>query len=610
MATTVTYNKIQLENVITRRFEQQLKYDESKTDLMYHEFRIEVEGICHIQGLPAAPAWIGGEYGQNTRDTAAAQFDGIQRQLSQPRQNFEMYIGSDLLLRAVPSNIAANMQDPDRDVDNGPKPEGVSITHIAGNQVLRVSFGITIAKVLCVTPVKTYGVLNNRWSVGETMDDHFRVTRNIRGRIRLAQSTIPAHFYKTICIPALETGFRRANIEYTVDPDGLTCDYQVTDIQVHTAAPWPATHISGTHTESTNDGVNFYADCAIRLEGPPNADKRAMITQGIRVVEAKIGIITNPGMGDRYMLTQGAIIDHIGDVPAIEVRYQIRHQFDKTRELLANLRQDRIGKPLVLEALEGIEYKNTVSQTPAPYGYNSHGGTEPRDPAIALFLMHCYLQSPCNDYHAIAGQSLQEGSDKEEPGYIPPTEVSGYIPDPPVSPGDYYNKEAQASMYMAAEVESRYYFEYCRAHMPVASETFDTNGGGESSESKTEVSTVVCNLSQPQCRREIRITAERVGRYPAMPRPVEEYTDGELKGYLLRYWDRAVAPRLAADGRKLLYTIQAYYLYALNRPPKGDEATRVGILPFTSIEVAKASLTRDTIWDEQADVSIGENVET
>lgn len=142
-------------------------------------------------------------------------------------------------------------------------------------------------------------------------------------------------------VPGLEPGFRRAAIEYQVDKDGLTCDYQVSDQQVHTVASWPATHISGTHTESTNDGVNYLAECNIRLEGPVNADKRDMMTQAYRIVDAKL-LISSRKMNQDYLVQQVAFVDHIGEIPAIEVRYRIQHVFGKAeREQLGNLYYER-----------------------------------------------------------------------------------------------------------------------------------------------------------------------------------------------------------------------------------------------------------------------------
>ena len=595
--TTVIYNGIELHNVVTRDFQQTLKYDDSGTDLLYHEFKIRVEGIMHVQDVPQCPTWIAGAGGSGPQSHVAHLWNQVNRMLAQPRGNFEMRIGSQQLLKAVPG--AANKKDPDRDVDNGPKPSDVSVTHIAGDKVFRIAFTIVIAKVHCLTPFYSIGVLNNRWSVSETMDDHFRITRTIRGRLRLADSSVPAHFYKALVVPGLEPGFRRAAIEYQVDKDGLTCDYQVTDQQVHTAAPWPATHISGTHTESTNDGVNYLAECNIRLEGPVNADKRDMMTQAYRIVDAKL-LISSHKMNQDYLVQQVAFVDHIGEIPAIEVRYRIQHVFGKAeREQLGNLYYERLGTPIELEALNGHEYKNTVSQTPALYGYDSHAGPDAtRDPAAALFVMHCYLQSPCSNQHSIATVPPDEGEEKEDAGYTPTTHVSGeYVPELPKNEdGDYYHESGYEAMYLSARLTNRYYWQYCRAQLPIAASASEEN----------EDTTVVANLARPQARREVRIIAERVGQYPSLPRATEQYTDGEIKGTLLRYWDKGEAPRLAPDGRKLIFTVEAYYLYALNRPPRDDESTRVGVLPFSSVEQTAAAFTRNSLHDSR--LALGEEV--
>ena len=597
MGTNVIYNGIELHNVITRDFQQTLKYDDSGTDLLYHEFKVRIEGIMHVQSVPNCPAWIAGEGGSGPTGHVAFLYDSVNRLLAQPRGVFEMTVGGKRILRAVPS--ALNKQDPDRDVDNGPKPSDVSVTHIAGDQVFRVAFTIVVAKVHCSSPGYTIGVLNNRWSVAESMDDHFRVTRSIRGRLRLADSGTPAHFYKALVVPGLETGFRRASIEYQVDKDGLTCDYQVVDQQVHTAAPWPATHISGTHTESTSDGVTFQAECAIRLEGPVNADKRLMLAQAMAIVDTKLGVGFGGQQGQDYLVLHAALIDHIGDIPAVEARYRIQHVWgENEREKLANLRSEVLGAPIELEALNGHQYKNTVSQTPALYGVNSHGAEgEVRDPAAALFVMHCYLQTPCDNNHAIARGEFEPDEESESAGYEPGTTVTGYEAELPKNEdGDYYHESTYEAMYLSARLMNRYFWQYSRAQLPIAA----------SADDEDEDTSVVINLARPQARREVRFIAERVGEYPKLPKANDQYQDGEIKGTLLRYWDREEAPRLAADGRKLIYTMEAYYLYALNRPPKDDELTRVGVLPFSSVEQTAAAVQRNKLHDSR--LNLGEEL--
>jgi len=605
--TTVIYNGIELHNVVTRDFQQSLKYDDSGTDLVYHEFKVRVEGIMHVQDVPDCPAWIAGEGGFGPQEHLTHLWNQVNRLLAQPRGNFLMTVGGQELLKAVPS--AVNKKDPDRDVDNGPKPSDVSVTHIAGDKVFRVAFSIAIAKVHCLSPGYTIGVLNNRWSISETMNDHFRVIRVIRGRLRLADSSVPAHFYKAMVVPGLEPGFRRTSIDYQVDKDGLTCDYQVSDQQVHTAAPWPATHISGTHTESTNDGVNYFAECNIRLEGPVNADKRDMMTQAYLIVDSKL-LLRSRKFNNEYLIHQVAFVDHIGEIPAIEVRCRIQHMFggnkkqgdqQTQREQLGNLYWERLGAPIELEALNGHEYKNTVNQTPALYGYDSHAEpTATRDPAAALFVMHCYLQSPCSNQHSIATVPPDEGEGDDKAGYTPQTYVTGYVAELPKNEdGDYYDQSNYDAMYLSARLTNRYFWHYCRAQLPIAA--------GAASESEDDQdTTVVANLARPQARREVRMISERVGQYPSFPKAMEQYTDGKIKGTLLRYWDKEEAPRLAPDGRKLIFTVESYYLYALNRPPRDDETTRVGVLPFSSVEQTAAAFTRNSLHDSR--LALGEEV--
>lgn len=91
----------------------------------------------------------------------------------------------------------------------------------------------------------------------------------------------------------------------------------------------------------------------------------------------------------------------------------------------------------------------------------------------------------------------------------------------------------------------------------------------------------IFDLSKPQCRRIIDVDVERAGDWPQIPKPEDSYTDGGLKGTLIKYWIEPHPPTLSPDGVTRVYRITAHYVYAMNRPPTAEEEFRVGVAPHT-----------------------------
>lgn len=600
--TDVRYNGILMSNVVTRRWEEQLAYDETGTDVIAAKYQFEFEGILHAQNITRAPAAIGNDPLLNNKPTAIGIYDDVQRRLSDNRKVLEIRFNDRIAFVCRPT-LSQYTGDKHRDVDNGPKPREVKIERIASDQVFRVSFSIECSKVNCLTGNIIPAVLNNRWSVGETMDANFFTTRTIRGKMKFSSSPAigqdaarlsTGHAKKHIVIPGLENGFRRESIEFTASASGLEADYQITDKQVHVAAPWPATKISGTHTESTTvGGTVFHSDCTVRLDGAPHADKRDLINLALRVMDSRLRIITGAGgepvPPDTWYPQQAAIVDYFGEENSVEVSVRVL-RVPPTADVSAfvgNLYKDSIGSKIEIESLGEFIYDPSKSTTPEIYGYDPYA--EKRGPNIALFVLHCYLQSPCLDKHSVdQGEALPDEKKKPPPPYPPPTVTGREVEEiPSTQENDYHiSPESQVQMYTLARAESRYAYDYVRSSMPIA--RVSTNVSPIAPGSDT---TVVFDLAQPQACRIVRIEAERVGAWPQIPQPVN-YSDGNIRGVILEHWEQEQAPTLSPDGKKKIYHIEAYYKYALNRMPLIGEKYSVGVLPNTDFTQEQNKITR------------------
>lgn len=580
MATTVTYNGITLYNVVTRRFEQEIVYDQSETDTIGSKFNLSFEGILHAQRVPltSSTAYIA-QTGTNSGGTPAAVYSAVKVLLSKPRKPLIVQFGGQTVLSVGPAVVKGDLVSSplDPDVNNGPKPRRVSIEHVSGNSVYRVRFDIECTIGMCSSGHSNL-VLNNRWKLTETMDANFFTTRRIEGRLRAA-GPIPGHATKSLVVPGLEHGFRRDSVEFTVEENGLDCTYSITDRQVHTAAPWPATKMEARHSESTNDGVSFISQVNVRLEGPPHVDKRLLIERATQIADNRLDFInqSNSASKEPTMLIEYAeVIDYIGEQAVVELTLRVK-QLRDAGELLTHVREEVLGTPLKLSPLQnqgddiaGTEYDPRLSPYPALYGYDPHGSE--RRPTV-LLLLHCYLQDPCINVHGIAQGSPTTSTGEENPeNERHETEIieksPGSIPDEPL---DKYSESARKGIYTMSKITAEYTRNDMKVGMPLARVAGQRN--------QDSATTVVFDLCEPQAFKVIEIDSERTGTPPQLPEPHAVIRDGTLVATRKSKNERWYPPVISPDGRTEIFRVEARYVYILNRPPKDEEQIRIGQHP-------------------------------
>ena len=151
MSTNVYYNGVQLHNVVTREWDQEVVYDDSRTDVVMHRFKLRFEGLIHAitadeTGAIQTPVWTAVGWGADRRFAIrSVAYQDIASALSMSRGVLMVTRVSadgteEVFFRCVP--VYENLNDPERDVDNGPKPLGFSILKIIGSSLLRVAFAV------------------------------------------------------------------------------------------------------------------------------------------------------------------------------------------------------------------------------------------------------------------------------------------------------------------------------------------------------------------------------------------------------------------------------------------------------------------------------------
>lgn len=606
MATDVTYNGVFLHNVTTRQWDQEIVLDPSGTDLIAHRFTLRFECIIHTQasigGGPPAVHPVG--YSPASFPNTASLYQQIYNRLTHPRGVLIVVQNGVEVLRAEPTT-SLNLIQNYRDTDNGPKPLHVNLTHIANDRVYRVEFAVQCDLVKC-NPATTGSVANlvvsNRWSLQEEMDANFFTTRTIRGRLRLSASEIvPAHLKRHLVVPGLEDGFRRERIEFAVAENGLDCDYQVVDVQAHTACPYPGAHFEGRHTESAADGgLAFFSDIHLRMEGAPTSDKRLMIARLMQIAHARLLGWRDPNNPAGWFLLNCAVTDHVGKANVVELSLRIQNFGPDTstaehawiggvvtKTIGTRLTQDDMGAPLPGETISGrYPYDARLHPRPHVFGYTPHEG-ERRVSVLAM--LHCYLQQPCapDAQHSIAtyehrDQKKQAKSESRETGDNEDPD-SNYFGPIPTGSGGLFSDATRAAQYTMCKVESRYVFRDLVVALPVAQ--------SDAAAAPGDPAAVVAALGRRQCYRIVETDNERVGALPVTPIPAEIYASGTLTARRISSEVTILPPKLTGDGRQKIHRALSTAVYALNRPPAPDEVLAVGTLPYTALTAVQSGVT-------------------
>ena len=362
MATTLTYNGVELRNVLTREFVQDPIRDDSNTDTIHHRFRIQVETVLNPVLLALANPRLGFLLPGGGAPTAAAAMQVIHRLLSQDRGELLYDFDGLPVLHVTPTLSGLSTAD----VNNGPRVFAVSMTQISP-VTINILFGVECAVVVCGL-ASTHPVLNNRWSCTDDLDDNFKTTRNWRGKLRLRSAIKSPHVFRGIAMPPLPKGWRRKSMHFTSEPNSLELSYAVTDEElIGQAVPTPATSMTCTHTKSLKGaGAITEGHLSIRLDGPRGSDKKVMMERCWQIAMAKL----NFTMTDSSNIVQSLdIIDHIGPhVNAVELTCSVLKAESVTD--VGALETANFGKPYIWPPVYDLDR----SQVLGPYGTASAVG--------------------------------------------------------------------------------------------------------------------------------------------------------------------------------------------------------------------------------------------
>lgn len=584
-STTVRYGDIIFTNCLTKRFEQEAVFDDSGTDLLYYKFTIRIVGYVHGHSN-----WVNiNIFPITTNLSAASHHRKFRPVLLEPRARFEMRLGTSgagaggqVLLFCAPATSSGLAGIPEttkeKDLNNGPKGKILSVANISADELIKVEAEFEICKLECGESDgesgNRSGVLNNRWSCIDDINENFYTTRTFAGRLRLSTSLINPHSFRDWVVPGLQYGMRREKMTFTASEDGLMLDYTVVDKEVTFAAPAPATSWRVRHTESLGENAMFgYAEMDITLAGDRDVDKGELLAIAASVIEAKLVTrLNNRDIQDKHIdrILQFSITDTFGSDQNNSISIHCRVQHMQEVNDVFPMQVEKFSVPIDASVID--DYRRDVSRG------NITTETEGPIPMLSAFVS--FLQSPCSKIHAI--QAVLVPTSRLSAGVNHQTGLITIGVQPirefPSDPSEWMSQEHQIDNYTYWKMETTYNTRGHKVQLPIAS------GPSTSSADVDKPTSVTVLLTNPTATRTVRIDGQRVGAWPVLPTP-EDYIDGN--GIIVKLLDFKILPSVPQrdpDGAQI-YRAAAEYIYSLSRPLRKLEKVRVGINPWDNLGI-------------------------
>ena len=455
----VLYNGVTLTRVETKKWQEDVQYDESGMNMLGSRVEMTFEGTItesSLEGYAASPHSEDAAIPPNVPVGVGKKIQYALRALEMPRANLIVYddiqdaepifaaYAENGLTENSPIQNQLNM-----DVAGGPKPISVRIVYIV-NGYARVEITFVVNKIRCLEGETTGGnsnnlnprngfVISNRCWTDETIDKNFYTTKKFTGRLRVSSANQSVLFYRQMFYPPLERGFYRESVNFSESEDGLTLNYTVTDKQRRNAAPYPATKVEGeVQYHSINSGTTFVAARGSMI-GAPFAPKQALVARALEFIRIKIDSFTKD-IFQTGTIQDFVVSENVGDPPAITVSLKMltnaREKSSPQQEgktlfdtYIANLNQ--IGSEVEFNdwyingSEEPVAYKRYESQKPDPYGYQVYSVYDSETSAASedsekspespfLGYIKCLATVPCAMRPPVYAKSVSVESDFEQ----------------------------------------------------------------------------------------------------------------------------------------------------------------------------------------------------
>jgi len=495
------------------------------------------------------------------------------------------------------------------DANNGPKPISVKIQRIDGGRAARVQFTIEICRPLYkyssasvdTRPVtdagKTKGVISNRWSIKESIDEHWKTNIAIEGTLRVADRRYKPDAMRLMTSTQLIPWAKLKGREFTTTTDGLTLHYRYSMEEVGQAAPPYIADWEATYTEKADYSARCFSSFNGRVVGhaaPPagwtlDQYKILMFEILMRIMANRINISSNPandlpGAPKTKTIRDFTLVESVNK-PEVSVTAMIESSSDGEEGgggLFDGIRL-RVNNNLGKE----IDYGNTFPDydakwwpIPPAYCWDVKGYNEEKSEFGSAWDQ--YYQVPLSEWHgkprglAINHKQLGDRENDAEPDKIYLVDVEseppslGHVVSAGV-PGNFYWAGVQltgGTSYIQVESECESARNEGTMVFPLSKprpvSAYYSGGGGGGGPVPNETVSVIPIHAGVQTRT-LRICCQRIGAWPKIPAPLPVIAANGVVETLMKQSVIPESPKPDKDGKTLSYVVHCEYKYAANR---------------------------------------------
>lgn len=549
--------------------------------------------------------------------------------------------------------------DANHDVHGGPDPQTCNITQVASNNTFRVEFSIKF----CLSPTcmknksgeplqnpndedeawdatqnideqlgqrplffdgfhKPLGILSNRFSCQDRINDNWYTTRTYNGVVKLSNPSWNPHDYRAVTLPPVTPGMRRKSIDYKASPDGLTLSYSIVDEEVTITPPEFCTNLKIVHTETQVDFghlVNF--TLRVELAGAKNGSLYDLNRIATAIIEGRLNITLAAFGGEQGFTllvdsyettTQQGSTQEFGLTSVVSGRrIPVENNNGDAQGHLDAMTSAMLSRQVAVPNTIIENYNNNRSKGNRTGEQPEYEGYIP-----ALSALHSVVPKRCTDKLHVgesigerydiddredrieAMQSVIDDYDYSEIYWYKPeilASVSDIIPD---NPDVSFNESHDKNIYTEYNIHSIYRTMGLILNLPSAyqeelgqsqSQSRSRNWGQTSGGARVAPDSVSVRIGPPQRERVITVEAQRVGSPPRMPPAPQMFTETaynseSIPGYgdqvIFHLKDEQIlpqAPQRLVDGSGYLYTMHAQWTYSIDRAPA---AVRLGVPDF------------------------------
>lgn len=638
--TEITYGTIVLKDCLLKDFNQQPVFDEDQQTLLYNKFTVSVQGwfVSRPSADISPTVQIDDSVAPSIFTSAGGRYAVLRDNLTAKRKGFQMIVGKGgpdpvTILYAEPATSVPGVLGPGAvlvdyyDRNGGPVTRSLKIEEIVANE----TFKVHVTFEVCIRPEceagsswtdaqkvqPGYGVLSNRWSCIDTIDENRFTTRRYSGQITLSSPFMNPNEFRFLALPPLPLGMQRKSIEFIAQSDGLKLRYSIRDEEVTVTPPGLGTSVTdGTHLSVTQkDTIGPFSqyvltNITVRLRGGPRASRKDLMRMAMVYADAKLGLyqfvlpLPPDNLGKKTVLIESYVMTEefdSGRQNVVNLSIQIRRHPDKAdggalsmiKQTINTFGNDVDASDMVVATSEEdlltflSDYDRLRSWGNRTWDSARNDGVA-RDDEIpyiegtiaASAALAVHFQNQCTtDFSFYAG--IDSNTDRmaqvrdSRSSYSEPTMSFSRVNSIADMDNDLLSDENKTHPYEIYRIDSEYQKEEMVIPMPVARPADEfTYSSGQPPAATNTISdanrqTEFIQLAPPQNRRVVRVESTRWGKSPRLPTPFTTFVDGDgITHALLKDHTNVGAPELTGNQDMRIFRTEAEYVYAMSHSPK------------------------------------------